>query len=236
MKDSEILEIINSYEHKFKNYGDGGRSEIKELALALNRVNNDNELKTIIDFFLREINSNRFGLRSLCLQTFVFAKKTSIAPELEKIYLSRQEEMSDYWKESLISAMMDLHYTKPLDLYQSFINWHLVNHTGRAFYLIVKYCLIDKNEGIRLLSGYYLVYLTSTDCFEYSNDQHIGHLISKFSEGNRHLLIELLNATFSKDKKVGLLLKSILTNYIDLHLSNNVKNVLLDEINKTIKI
>lgn len=222
MKDNEIIDIIKEFERDFKSYKDSGRALVKQLALNLNRAEGI-EKKSFIDFFLREIGSNKNGLWALCLQVIVEANQVTVAPELERVYYLNFETKDEKWKEDIVMAMLQLNYNKPYELYNSFIDYHLKNETGRAFFLMVQYCRVDFLRGSELLSNYYANNLLSKDSREYNNQHHIGYLIHWLINSPNDCLSGIIKQTGAKNKVAGNYLKQKTLSFLSSGQSSDLK-------------
>ena len=171
----------------------------------------------------RQLGGSGESLWSLCLQVIVEANQGMVAPELEKTYYLYFETKNEKWKEDIVMAMLQLNYNKPYELYNSFIDYHLKNETGRAFFLMVQYCRVDFLRGSELLSNYYANNLLSKDSHEYNNQHHIGYLIHWLINSPSDCLHGIIKQTGAKNKVAGNYLKQATLSFLSSGQSSDLK-------------
>ncbi|NCU32921.1 MAG: hypothetical protein EOM23_08335 [Candidatus Moranbacteria bacterium] len=189
MQNRQILEVIQSLLREYKEK-DGGRSFVKNFGKRI--LNSDGEdQQAVLLFLLSELETNDNHLFSLARHTFSEIKAEKYSNQIEDIFIRNSELKEEKWRYQIIELLIELNHkpvSKSLDYYK-FIKTHYDKNPNGTFFLLVKYCKIDKSRGYNLLAKYF----ASFGLTEIENSALIMDRLSfltSFFDSNKELLIK----------------------------------------------
>ena len=222
LTDDIIICVIKEYEREYAICRKDSNAFHEKLAKKiLNTV--DDEKEQIMDFFLREIKSNEYGLCVTALMLIQEIKAVELCPHLVDIYKEVSAYKDEEWKKNIILVLMELRYSPPKELYQNYVLEYL-NLNKNSFYLLVQYCNVNPQKALLLLSNELVENILSEELLTHPPEKIgnslqginvlIGFLIASFKNNPNDYLPELLKLVYKKKAKAAIYLKSALINYL----------------------
>lgn len=226
MDDTTILNKINELNHLYKYEKDGGRVLVAALAKEFNSYDS-NTRNLVIDFFIRELQTDQNGMRGLTLPVLEDMEANEAAYRIFETYRQILKNDDPKWEKEIVTALMILRFPDPEEFYSDYIEKYTNRKpdNGYLFFLGVLYCRVDPSKALNLLSDYFIKHLAAPDekmVAFFKN--RMGYLVFTFIKNPKDYTIELLQQTAKKNKEVGIRLKEIMLYFFHSDLALDLNN------------
>ena len=222
------------YASNLSRYNDNGKTLCRTLAFEGLRFSDEEGVFTIpIEFLMRQVDENPYDLAGVALGVLTELNNLEIAQDLEMLYYNHLTNWNRDKKNNVVFALMEMKYLPAEKLYLKAIDNEGNRNIATQFYLILRYCSINRLRGIELLVKYYCENLTSKTGFPFEGTMAQMSLFGYFKNENFVGLIEILNRTTENSNLSGALLKEMLLSFLHSDLTNlnaNQKNELINRI------
>jgi hypothetical protein len=215
MDENIILSKIKEIRLLFVNEKDGGRALVTALAKEFNSydVNNRN---IVIDFFIRELQTDKNGMRGLALPVLEDLEASEAASRIYETYQHILKRDDEKWEREIVTTLMKLRFPEYKGFYSDYIEKYVYKKqdNGYIFFLGVLFCRVDPDKALSLLSNYFIKHLSAPNqemAAFFKN--RMGYLVINFSKNPKDYTAELLIETARKNRIVGLRLKEIMLSY-----------------------
>jgi hypothetical protein len=214
MEEKIIIATLRDLYDDYKFYKDDGTTLIKEVGLRI--INSsDKDREQVLNFFLKEIQFNNNDLWSLCLETIVELRYTSLGSQLESFYLSENCHKDDSWIFDMVKAMLKIQHNSLYDIYYDYIKELIKEKPGNGYLLSIYYCSLEPKRAASILSDFYSVYLNE-DKIPPFIDNCTTVLFNYALKNPINYIPELVRITSDKDKRAGLNLKKMLLTHLEV--------------------
>jgi hypothetical protein len=178
------------------------------------------ERKSIIDFFLGELQFDTNGLRWLVVPLLSEMKATEAASSIYEIFLNVLKDLGSHWERIVVTALMGLRYSEPKQFYSDYIEAQ--QSIGEVYWLRILYCKVDPVGGLENLSNFIVDQLMNS--YKSIEFMPIGVLVARFSKEPKDYTVDLLFLLTRKNEMIGLLFKEMLLDYYHSELKIEPQN------------
>jgi hypothetical protein len=212
MKDTEIIEIIRDFYKEFA-YEDkmSGTSKYIFLSLYIKRQEVAFQ-QAFIDFFIREIKDDRYGLLHDALAILGRLNNKQVIPQLFEIFVECYRNDKDC--KNIFLLLMKLGDTKPehIAVYTDYVHQKLAQNAAFNYSYIIDYIAINTNDALSILSDFYIDILTKEQELSWNN-MYIFYLAYFFMKNELMPLFQLIDMVYNKNHDIGVLLRKLLLQY-----------------------
>jgi len=231
MNDKYLIGLINDLLKESDHNKDDGTELVKKLAYFFSKT--DDSEKTIwVRFFLNEIEFNvNNGFWSICLDAFVEANYTTIAPEIERIFVEQKKQKDNFWKFRFTRALLLLN-CKSLS-YIGYIDDLINKKDGAGYILLIYLSSVNPDLALVKLSEFYNDYLSNWNNKSGRLVKDRMDLLFKYiSKNGSNYVINLVKRTYDKNKKQGLILKKIFIDFLksEIKYDKSFKDKIISEL------
>jgi len=220
MNNQYLINLINELIKESNHNKDDGSYIINNLSYLFKKTNRI-EKEFWVSFFLNEIEFNTYGngFWSICLDTFVKANYTKVAPEIDRIFIEQQPNKNDFWKYRFTRALLKLELNS--QSYIKYIDYLIEKEDGGGYILLIYLSKVNPNIAKIKLSEFYAKFLDNNFKVQKLITSLLDVLIEHISWDGSGYVIDLVQMTYKKNKSAGLFLKA---KFIEFLKSNSEYN------------